>query len=315
MSKTVPATWKFFKESDVIDVVAPGYPAKPEEVEGARQFLLKWNLQPRIPKGMIKSHFLHAHEDEARWQYLKAALEARDSRVIWCLRGGYGSNRLLPYLAKMKKPKEPKLLIGISDISSLHTFVTQEWGWVSLHAPLLDRLGRNMVSEKHEKEIHDILFGKQNSIEFKKLKPMNEAAKKLQPLRSRIVGGNLTVLQSTLGTPWQINSDRRLLFIEDIGERGYRVDRMLEQFRQAGIFKKCHGLILGDFIGGQEPGGGEDKTNLVFKRWAADLEIPLFKGLEAGHAPIQRPVPFNTPCELKVTNGRGQLVIQTGGRS
>lgn len=307
-------TWKFLKENDVIDVVAPGYPSQSHEVDGARDFLLKWNLQPRIPKGIIKPHFLHAHEDEDRWKFLKAAIESKDSRVIWCLRGGYGSNRLIPFLAKMKKPKEPKLLIGISDISSLHAFVNQEWGWPSLHAPLLDRLGRNLVSSKHEKEIHDILFGKTSTIEFKKLKPLNAAAKSSKRIKSKIVGGNLTVLQSTLGTPWQINADRRLLFVEDIGERGYRVDRMFEQFRQAGILKKCQGIILGDFIGGAEPGGTEDKTNLVFKRWAADLEIPLFKGLEAGHAPVQRPVPFNTPCELEITAGRGKLLIETGGR-
>lgn len=307
-------TWKFLKENDVIDVVAPGYPSKPEEVEGSRAFLEKWNLQPRIPKGIIKPHFLHAHEDEARWQFMKAAIESKDSRVIWCMRGGYGSNRLIPYLAKMKKPKEQKLLIGISDISSLHTFVNQEWGWSSLHAPLLDRLGRNLVSGKHEKEIHDILFGKTRKIEFKKLKPLNEAARQVKTLKSKIVGGNLTVLQSTLGTPWQVDADRRLLFVEDIGERGYRIDRMFEQFRQAGILKKCHGIVLGDFIGGNEPNGAEDKTQLVFKRWAADLEIPLFKGLEAGHAPVQRPVPFNTPCELVVANNRTVLTIDTGGR-
>nr|BFD62951.1 hypothetical protein BdHM001_16320 [Bdellovibrio sp. HM001] len=308
-------SWKFLKENDVIDVVAPGYPSKPHEVEGARDFLLKWKLQPRIPKGIIKPHFLHAHEDEARWSFLKAAIESRDSQVIWCLRGGYGSNRLLPYLAKLKKPKTPKLLIGISDISSLHTFVTQEWGWSTLHAPLLDRLGRNLVSAKHEKEIHDVLFGKTKKIEFKKLKPLNQAAREAKTIKSRITGGNLTVLQSTLGTPWQINADKKLLFVEDIGERGYRVDRMFEQFRQAGIFKKCQGLILGDFFGGEEPGGtGADKTNKVFKRWAEDLEIPLFKGLEAGHAPVQRPVPFNTSCELTVNSGRVLLQIETGGR-
>lgn len=309
------AKWKFLKEDDIIDVVAPGYPSQPQDVEGSREFLLKWNLQPRIPKGIIKPHFLHANEDEARWAFLKAAIESPDSRVIWCLRGGYGSNRMLPHLHKLKKPKEPKLLIGLSDITSLHTFVVQEWGWSSLHAPILDRFGRNLVSPRHQKEIRDILFGKTRDVTFKKLKPLNEAAVKLGSVKSRIVGGNMTVLQSTLGTPWQINADRKFLFLEDIGERGYRIDRMFEQFRQAGVLKKCHGILLGDFIGGEEPGGKEDKTNLVFKRWAKDLEIPLFKGLEAGHAAVQRPVPFNTPCELTVEDGRAELVIQTGGRA
>lgn len=306
--------WKYLKENDLIDVVAPGYPSKPHEVEGASEFLLQWKLRPRIPKGLIKPHFLHAHEDEARFEFLKNAIESQDSQVIWCLRGGYGSNRLLPKLAKLKKPKQSKLLIGISDISSLHTFVTQEWGWKALHGPLLDRLGRKLVSPKHEKELHNILFGKQDSIEFKGLKPLNDAAKKTKKIKSRIVGGNLTVLQSTLGTPWQLNTDRAFLFLEDIGERGYRIDRMLEQMRQAGLFKKCDGIILGDFIGGAEPATGKDNFNLVWKRWAADLDIPLFKGLPAGHAEIQRPVPFNTSCELVLAGSKAQLKISSGGR-
>jgi muramoyltetrapeptide carboxypeptidase len=310
------ASWSFLQDQDIVDVVATGYPSKPHEVEGARDFLLKWNLTPRMPKGLIKPHFLHANEDQARFSFLKAAIESSDSRVIWCLRGGYGSNRLIPMLAKMKKPKAKKLLIGISDITSLHTFFIQEWGWSTLHAPLLDRLGRNLVAPKHEKELHQILFGPEKSIEFKKLKPMNEAARKVQILKSRIVGGNLTVLQSSLGTPWQFSAKGALIFIEDLGERGYRIDRMLEQFRQAGMFEKCDGILLGDFIGGEEPSTGKNNFDLVFKRWAKDLKIPIYKGLEAGHAVIQRPVPLNTHCVLEVDkNGKVSLKIETGGQA
>lgn len=306
--------WKFLQEGDVIDVVAPGYPSQEHEIQGAHDFLQRWNLQPRIPRGLVKPHFLHAHEDETRFAFLRAAIESKDSQVIWCLRGGYGSNRLVPLLAKIKKPKEPKLLIGISDITSLHTFFTQEWGWSTLHAPLLDRLGRGLVAPRFEKELHHLLFGKQKSIEFKKLKPLNDAAKKMGPLKSKIVGGNLTVLQSTLGTPWQFDCRRSLLFVEDIGERGYRIDRMFEQFRQAGLFKQCHGLILGDFVGGEEPSTQKNNFSLVFKRWAKDLDIPLLQGLQAGHASIQRPVPLNTPCILSIKEGKGHLLIESGGR-
>lgn len=307
--------WKFLREKDIIDVVAPGYPSSREEIEGARQFLLKWNLVPRIPKGLIKPHFLHANEDEARLEFLKAAIESEDSHVIWCLRGGYGSNRLLPGLAQLKKPKQGKLLIGISDISSLHTFVTQEWGWRTLHAPLLDRLGRHLLAPRYENELQRILVGRETEIEFKNLKPLNEAAKSVRNIKSRVVGGNLTVLQSTLGTPWQLQAEGALLFIEDLGERGYRIDRMLEQFRQAGILNKCRGILLGDFLGGDEPKTGKNNFNLIWKRWAKELEIPLFKGMQAGHGRIQRPVPFNTPCVLSQREQKFTLSISTGGRA
>lgn len=309
------SSWKFLKKGDVIDVVAPGYPSKPHEVEGAHLFLQKWGLQPRIPADLIKPHFLHANEDEQRFAFLKAAIEAKDSQVIWCLRGGYGSNRLLPYLARLKKPAKPKLVIGISDVTSLHTFFINEWGWKPLHAPLLDRLGRNLVAPKYEKELHKILFGQSTEVEFKNLRPLNEAARKVRNIKAKVVGGNLRVLESALGTPWQIETRKKLLFLEDIGERGYSVDRMLEHFRQCGLFKNCEGIVLGDFIGSNEPNSEESKLDLVIKRWALDLQIPLFSGMQAGHGTIQRPVPFNTECELVMgSNKKAILSLATGGR-
>jgi Uncharacterized proteins, homologs of microcin C7 resistance protein MccF len=307
--------WKFIKENDIIDVVSPGYPTPSEEIEGARQFLSRWKLQARIPKDMIKPHFLHANEDEVRFANLKAAIESKDSSTIWCMRGGYGSNRLLPMLAKLKKPKEDKLLIGLSDITSLHVFFTQVWGWKTIHGPIMARMGRpNVVSRKHENELHRMLFGADKEITFKGLKPMNEAARKTKSIDAKMVGGNLVTLQSTLATPWQVQTKGNLLFIEEVGERGYRIDRILEQFRQAGMLKNCKGIVLGDFVGGEEPKTGKDNFNLIWKRWAADLEIPMYKGIESGHGVIQRPVPFNTKCHLENSNGKVTLTISSGGK-
>lgn len=306
--------WSVLKPGDIVDVVAPGYPAPLPEVQAGADFLLNWGLKPRVPKNMIKPHFIHAHDDEVRFELLKSAIQSKDSQVIWCARGGYGSNRLLPMLAKLKKPKNPKLLIGLSDITSLHTFVVQEWGWSTLHSPILTRMGAGTLPKKNVAEIRDILFGKESEVQFKRLKPLNEAAKKIGKVKSSLVGGNLTVLQSQMGTPWQINADKKLLFIEDLGERGYRIDRMLEQFRQAGVFKKCQGILLGDFIGGEEPSTGKNNFSLVFKRWAGDLEIPLFRGIQSGHAQTQRPVPFNTSCVLELEKSHGVLTVQSGGK-
>lgn len=306
-------SWKYLHAGDIVDIVAPGYPTTQAELQGGIDFLNGWGLQPRISKNILGNHFLHAHEDEVRFANLKAAILAEDSKVIWTLRGGYGSNRLLPYLAKMKPPKDKKLLIGISDVSSLHTFLTQEWGWVTLHGPLLDRLGKGLVSQKHQREIKNILFGQAAEVEFSRLKPMNSAAKEVDKIQAPVTGGNLVVLQSTLGTPYQVQTKGKILFLEEIGERGYRVDRILEHFRQCELFKGCRAIIFGDFIGGEEPQGG-NKTELVFKRWAADLNIPVFKGLEAGHGLIQRPVPFNTRATLMKKESKFSLVIPTGGK-
>ncbi len=305
--------WNHLEPGDIVDVVSPGFASTPNEIEAARRFLLKWGLQPRIPKKLIERHFLHANSDEKRFGFLREALAAKDSKIIWCLRGGYGSNRLLPLLDKIKRPRKQKLLVGISDITSLHVYFEQKWRWPTLHASLLDRMGSGKVPAKIEKETMDLLFGKQNAVEFKKLKPMNEAAAKLRRIKAQVVGGNLVVLQSTLGTPYQLDTDGKILFIEDLGERGYRVDRVLEHFQQSGVFKKCRALIIGEFLGGQES-NGKALWPLVFKDWSRRLRIPVFSGLEAGHGVIQRPVPLLTEAEL--TGGsRGHLKIFFQGDS
>lgn len=308
-------TWTPLKKGDIVDIIAPGYRSPSEQVQSGLEHLKSWGLVPRAPKNLIQKHFLHANTDENRFGFLKAALESKDSHVIWCTRGGYGSNRLLPYLAKMKKPKTQKLLIGLSDVTSLHTFFSQEWGWPSLHACVLDRLGRGDLPKALEKELHDVLFGKRDELKFSKLKPLNAAAENIKSIKAPIVGGNLTVLQSSLGTPFEVQTDGKFLFIEDLAERGYRIDRMLEQFRQAGLFKNCRGILLGHFIGGEEPATGKNNFKQVFARWATDLKIPLFDGVEAGHDTWQRCLPLNTPAILQKQNGAYQLLVETGGVS
>jgi muramoyltetrapeptide carboxypeptidase len=306
--------WICLQAGDLVDVVAPGYPSPREQVEGGLLYLQKeWGLQARAPKDLIQKHFLHANSDEKRFAFLKAAIESPESKAIWCTRGGYGSNRLLPLLAKMKKPREPKLLIGLSDVTSLHCFFNQVWGWPTLHACVLDRLGRGALPKALQKELHGVLFGATATLEFKNLKPLNDVARKTQKISAQIVGGNLTVLQSTLATPFEIQTADSLLFVEDIGERGYRIDRMFEQFRQAGLFEKCRGILLGHFLGGEEPQTKKNNFKQVFERWSRDLEIPLWSGIEAGHDVKQRTLPLHTPCVLEKSGDRHVLSVKTGG--
>lgn len=304
--------WKPLRKGDIVDVVAPGYASLPEHVEAARKFIISWGLVPRIPPALIAPHFLHANEDAERFKYLREALLAPDSAAVWCLRGGYGSNRLIPMLDKVKRPSRSKLFVGISDITSLHLFLNQEWGWPTIHGPLMDRLGRGLVKPVHEKEMHKLVFGESKTIEFKNLRPMNEAARREKTVRGTITGGNLVTMQSSLGTPWQLETRRKMLFIEELGERGYRIDRIFEHLKQSGALKGCRAILLGDFLGGRE----EDGSNLgptVLQRVARELLIPVYSGLQAGHGDIQRPVPFGSDAVLSRGGSTGVLKIASGG--
>jgi muramoyltetrapeptide carboxypeptidase len=143
---------------------------------------------------------------------------------------------------------------------------------------------------------------------FAELAPLNAAARRRQRIVSRLTGGNLTVLQSTLGTALQ-RRPSGILFLEDIGERGYRIDRMLEQLRQAGVLRHLKAIVLGTFLGGAESDGG-NLGPAVLERFAQELSIPVLSGIQAGHGTCQRPVFLHTPAELRC-GPDAQLTVRT----
>lgn len=302
--------WTPLVPGDCVDIVAPGWATEAHIPKAAKSFLNSWGLVPRVPSGFMKPHFLGSHTREKRFDYLKTALLSADSKVIWCLRGGYGSLHLLEKLAELPRPPKVKLIIGISDMTSLHSFLAAHWKWPSLHGPLLDRVATGKVSPGHLHEMKQILFGEVKQVIFKKLKPLNQAARTKEIVTAPVVGGNLTVFQSLIGTPYQVKLKGKILFLEDIGERAYRVDRALEHLWQAGLLKQISALVFGDFIGGIEK-DGKDLTSKVMKLWAERLPVPVLKGLEAGHKDVQRPVPLFTSARLSLGD-RPLMVIETG---
>src|SRR5690606_7861531 len=135
---------------------------------------------------------------------------------------------------------------------TLHYYIQKRWGWTSLHGPLLDRLGEGTLPSADIEELHNAIFGRQSNISHNNLSPLNSAARKLKRITSSVIGGNLTVTASHLGTRWMPNARGAIVFFEDIGERGYRVDRLLKQLEFAKFFVGCRAIVFGEFIEGFE---------------------------------------------------------------
>ncbi len=293
--------WKALKPGEMIDVVAPGSPCKLKDLKSGLNLLLKWGLKPRVSKDIFRKQALPylSQSDMYRFKDLKNAILSLDSKAIWCVRGGYGSLRLLPYLERMKKPSHSKILIGYSDITSLQLFLDQSWNWQSLHGPFLENIGTRRVSQRDRKEIKNILFGDIHSTTFYRLKALNAPAQKRGIIKGKIRGGNLTVLQSSLGTQQQIKGRGRILFFEDLGERGYRIDRILTHMLQGNVFQSALAVIFGDFIGGRER-DGRFLSMKCLKEFSKNMKIPVFKGLPCGHGKIQRPLILNSHSEIQI---------------
>ncbi|HTV52399.1 MAG TPA: LD-carboxypeptidase [Steroidobacteraceae bacterium] len=296
------------RAGDVIDVVAPGFRCTDELLEGGVRFLRDLGLTPRVPRALFGEDLLCANSDRIRFEQLRRALLAPDSRGIWCVRGGYGALRLVPALLRLPKPPRPKLFVGYSDATTLHYFLNHHWKWPTLHGPLLDRLGSGLVGAQELQELESVVLGGAPAVSFSELIPLNGPARRLRRVQSRVFGGNLSVLQTVLGTPLQ-RRPRQILFLEDIGERGYRVDRMLQHLLQAGALAGVQALLFGDFLGGQDP-DGRNLVNAVLERFAQAQRFPVLRGMRAGHGEHQRPVFFNTRAGLRC--GRSaELTIAT----
>lgn len=290
--------WEPLLPNDLVEIVAPASSSPEEKLDHGLGWLRNNGLHPRMPEDMIQTDVFFAAPLEKQWEHFKAALYS-DAKVIWCLRGGYGSMRLIPLLEKLTPPEKPKLLIGFSDITALHLFFNQKWNWPTLHGRTISQLRTDWEMNHEHQQLIDLLFGKISDVTYSSLTPLNEAAMKLSTIEAPIIGGNLSLLQTSLGTSWEINPEGKMIFIEDVSERGYSIDRMLEQLHQAGIFdKKPKALLIGDFTEGKEK-NGDDLVPVALKRFAQRVDYPVVMGLPCGHAKgSNAPLPLNTNATL-----------------
>ena len=305
--------WSLLKPRDTVDIIAPASQSTADKLTDGIKWIEAIGLTPRVPHDIIKTDLFFASNLETQIEHLKKAIYS-DSKAIWCLRGGYGSMRLIPHLLKLKPPKNPKLFVGFSDITSLHLFFTQVWNWPVIHGRTISQMHPNLASTPDRKLLTQIIFGRKKEKTFKRLTPLNDFAKIKKDITGVITGGNLRIMQSSLKTSWEVQAKGKILFIEDVGERGYSIDRMLEQMIQANVINnRLKAIIFGDFTEGLEK-DGKDLTQDALDRFAKKVPYPVLKGLPAGHGDeLNYPIPFNTRCLLKLGKS-GELQCSYGGK-
>lgn len=296
-------------KGDIVDIVAPASDCSDKEFKAALSYIESLGLVARYDLDFRKSKDYLAQSDDFRARDLMRALSAKDSKAVWCLRGGYGSLRLLDALKKYKKPKTQKWFLGLSDISILHQFMIDQWSWKPIHAPVLSRMG-GKASAKEKSEIKKLLLKEEHEVMlYSGLKPLNEIAKKSKNVSGKFIGGNLCSLCSMQGSSHSFSASSKILFLEDISERAYAVDRMLTQLKMSANIKKAKAIVFGDFTNSKEK-NGKDLVPKLLKSFASELNIPVYKGLKSGHDKVQLPIPFNSPACIKMKDSKLYLEIQ-----
>lgn len=282
----------------VIGLIAPAGPAA-LDTEKAHQWMRSRGYSLRIFPGVGLQGGYLAGSDEARLKDLHEAFADTDIDAILCLRGGYGSPRLLDKIDFDLLRRNPKPFVGYSDITALHLAINRYAGFVSFHGPMLnaDLLGDKQAPT--EASFFNLLRGQARAGSLLP-HPVAFPLTTIEPgiALGSLLGGNLSLIASTLGTPYEINTDGIILFIEDVNEPLYRIDRLLNHLRLAGKLDKLRGVLVGDVA-------GVDFAALcaLLKQTFEPLRIPVLAGWRSGH------------CDPNLTLPMGALVrLDAGAR-
>ncbi len=287
------------RRGDVVRVVAPASPFDPEPF--ARGLLVlrdRLGLVPRT-RDDVRARAGYLAGDDARrlGEWLEAASDP-EARAVWCARGGYGAMRLLPRLEGARLLHPPKVVVGFSDITALHVALNRA-GLVTVHGPVVTQLGS--LAPAALDHLEALLFRGPGAGAAGQGAPAPgngvPAAAVIRPGRvtGPLAGGNLSLLAHLSGTPWQPRLQGAVLFLEDVGERPYRLDRAFTQLKLSGALDGVGGVCLGAFTECDEPGISGAET---VRRLAGELGVPAVEGVPAGHQAENRALPLGSVVTL-----------------
>jgi muramoyltetrapeptide carboxypeptidase len=299
LAVAVPA----LRPEGVIGLIAPAGPAT-LDVEKAGQWMRARGHELRIFPGVYERDGYLAGSDAVRLRDLHAAFADPEIDAIFCLRGGYGTPRLLDSLDFNLLRANPKPFVGYSDITALHLAITRHAGFVTFHGPMLnaDLLGDKQ--QPTESSLFSMLRG-QLSAGSVFAHPVAYPLTTIEPgiACGPLLGGNLSMIAAVMGTDYEIDADGIILFIEDVNEPLYRIDRLLTHLRLAGKLAHIAGVLVGDMA-------GVDNAALerLLKQTFEPLCIPVLSGWRSGHCDPNLTLPMG--ARVRLDAGEQRVVLE-----
>jgi muramoyltetrapeptide carboxypeptidase len=265
-----------------VRLVSLASPIKEHLLEQGSEEIIRLGLRPQLSeRAVLARTSFFAGSVRSRLESLLRGLDEQHSRALFCTRGGYGSTYLLEGLSTSVLPTVPKILLGCSDISAVQIYLWEKYGWVTFYGPMVaTNFCRGAgVAHGYDREsllaaLNETASGWTIDLQGESLVPGDAVGV--------VLGGCLTLIETSLGTPWELKTDGALLVLEDRGMKPYAVDRALTHLRQAGKFRNIAGVILGDYPDG-EVSVGEETVRDVARRIFGPLDIPVVWGAPVGH--------------------------------
>jgi muramoyltetrapeptide carboxypeptidase len=312
---------KPLRRGDAIGIVVPAGPVERERFDRALGRLRERGFHTKTYGDVYRSCGYLAGDDATRAGELMAAFADRETSAVWCARGGYGTARLLDQIDFDVIRGNAKVFIGFSDITALHTAIGQRTGLVTFHGPnLQDGFGKPAdMPAANEAALWRAVSDDErlntspgDAFDFTAVSGIGLHTVRGGAVSAPLAGGNLSVLAGLIGTPFEIETAGHILFLEEVSERLYRIDRYLAQLRLAGKLQAAAGVLLGSFsYDSGERAEPEADVAALLEEYLGRLNVPVLAGFPAGHAEHNLTLPIGALVELDADDKRIRVCENT----
>ena len=293
----------FLKPNDQIRIISPSGSIDPVLIDGAINVLTSWGFKVTEGQYARSEYGRFAGTPEQRAADLQQALDDADVKAIMCSRGGYGAAQIIDRIDFTGFIKSPKWLIGFSDITILHNAISN-MGIASIHGIMAKQLTELPVESEQVKNLRNILTGNLPAYTIP-----GEEYNRIGQAQGKLTGGNLSVLMGLRGSQYDLTYKNAILFIEDIGEKPYQIDRMIQNLRFSGVLKQLSGLVLGQFSDcDEDPLMMQSISGLIFDA-VKDYDYPVGFNFPAGHVDNNFPIIIGANVTLRVTKNSTELIF------
>lgn len=294
-------TPSYLKKGDKIGIAAPARKISPEELQPALELFKSWGLQPVFASNLFKSHHQYAGTDTERKEGFQELLNDKEVKAIICARGGYGSMRIIDELDFSVFSKKPKWIAGYSDVTVLHSHLNKLFETKTLHCTMPLNFANN--TPEALESLRKALFGERIIYSAP-----NHELNKTGIAMGILTGGNLSILYALSGSVSDIDTKGKILFIEDLEEYLYHIDRMMVQLKRSGKLQNLAGLIVGGMENMNDNTVPFGKTAYeIISEHVANYDYPVCFGFPAGHIDDNRTLILGRKIKLEVSDNTIEL--------
>lgn len=304
---------KALRHGDTIGIIAPAWSFDPDNFKRGVTKLCKLGFKLKYSQSIFNKYWSMAGYDQQRAGQINRMFADKEVKAIFCAKAGYGSIRTIPYLDRHIIRRNPKIFVGYSDITFLLAYLYKIANMVVFHGPVVSgemRDDMNMLTLKYL--LHAIMQTKPiGQLTFNTLKVLRRGR-----ATGNLVGGNMSLVMSTIGTRYDINTDNKILFLEDVGEGLETIDNYLMQLRLAGKLKKVKGIIFGRMLRCVDHSGKKYTIRNILEDILRHIDVPIIYGFPSGHRMLGDPnITLPLGVSVTVDTDRPRIIINESGVS